>query len=86
MSQTWMGHFILRGGFHCIALWPAQADNASTTKRATDMLEIMCIGVLLCIVAIQFITAKVLLRRLRNLQKHCDSWKAAAEHWEKQSW
>jgi hypothetical protein len=49
------------------------------------MLEIMCIGVLLCIVAIQFITAKVLLRRLRNLQKHCDSWKTAAEHWEKEA-
>jgi hypothetical protein len=49
------------------------------------MLEIMCIGVLLCIVSIQFITIKVLLRRLRNLEKHCDSWKLAAEHWEKEA-
>jgi hypothetical protein len=80
-----ISHFFGGLGRHCIASLPAQDDNRGTTKRATDMLEIMCIGVLLCIVAIQFITAKVLLRRLRNLQKHCDSWKAAAEHWEKEA-
>jgi hypothetical protein len=54
-------------------------------KRATDMLEIMCIGVLLCIVAIQFIFMRVLLRRLTEAEKSSDSWKLAAEHWEKEA-
>jgi hypothetical protein len=54
-------------------------------KRATEMLEIMCIGVLLCIVAIQFIFMRVLLRRLTEAEKARDSWKLAAEHWEKEA-
>jgi hypothetical protein len=48
-------------------------------KRATEMLEIMCIGVLLCIVAIQFIFMRVLLRQLRDARREVASWKLAAE-------
>jgi hypothetical protein len=48
-------------------------------KRATEMLEIMCIGVLLCIVAIQFVSMRVLLRKLRDARKEIESWKLAAD-------
>lgn len=36
--------------------------------------------VLLCICAIEFIVICVLLRRMREAEKHRDSWKLAAEH------
>lgn len=47
------------------------------------MLEKMIIGVLLCIVGIQFIFLKVMWRRTREAEKHARSWKLAAEHLEK---
>jgi hypothetical protein len=53
------------------------------------MLEKMIIGVLLCIVGIQFIFLKVMWRRVRTAENHARSWKLAAEremlksgHWE----
>lgn len=49
------------------------------------MLEKMAIGVLLCIVAIQWIFLKVMWRRVREAEQHARSWKTAAEHWEKEA-
>jgi hypothetical protein len=49
------------------------------------MLERMAIGVLLCIVGVLFTALKVALRRAREAEKARDSWKLAAEHWEKQA-
>jgi hypothetical protein len=43
------------------------------------MLEKMIIGVLLCIVGIQFIFLKVMTRRMREAEKHARSWKLTAE-------
>jgi hypothetical protein len=52
---------------------------AAKKTRATDMLEKMIIGVLLCIVGIQFVFLKVMWRRVRTAENHARSWKLAAE-------
>lgn len=49
------------------------------------MLEKMAIGVLLCIVGIQFVFLKVMWRRVCTAERHAKSWKLAAEHWEKEA-
>jgi hypothetical protein len=55
------------------------------SRRATDMLEITIIGLLVCICLLELIALQVLRRKLHDARKERDSWKLAAEHWEKEA-
>lgn len=49
------------------------------------MLEKIIIGILLCTNCLQAVGIEVLWVKLKRARQHAESWKLAAEHWEKQA-
>lgn len=52
------------------------------------MLQTIAIGVLLCVIGIEAVAIRVLLRKLRDSRREVASWKLAVESYEKEqsSW
>lgn len=49
------------------------------------MLKTAIILVLLCVIGIMGVAIQVLWEKLKRCRQHAESWKTAAEHWEKQA-
>lgn len=49
------------------------------------MLERIIILLLLCVIGLMGVAIEVLWEKLKRARQHADSWKLAAEHWEKKA-